>query len=275
MDELDLAKRAIRRNLLTEEQLREAQAYAQGGRTLLSVLLDLGFLKPDDLPSIFAPVPATDPFRARSPFKIVAIGVLVLAAVGGLLILAPARRAEPAPPPSVIVREAPPPPALAERLAALAADHLADAERQHRETGSFTPQTRDRLARAAALLEEAIRERPRETLYRLQLGRCRELLDQWEVALQIFRQVVEAHPDHGPALVGAARCQLLLPRHEGARADADRACSVAPHAEAFLVRGRALASLGYRDAARRDLEEAQRRDPSLGSAVGELLGRLR
>jgi tetratricopeptide (TPR) repeat protein len=277
MDELEFAKRAIRRNLLSEEQLREAQAYAQGGRPLLAVLLDLGFLKPSDLPSLFAP--AGDPpaaGRGRSPFVAAAIVAAFLAAAGiGLVTSQSSKRPAPPAPPRVVVRDAPPPPPLHEKLAALAADHLADAERQVRDMGSFTPPVRERLARAAALYEEAIRERPDDVELRLQLGRARELLDQWELALQIFRQVSEAHPENGPARVGAARCLLLLQRHGAAYSEADRACAAAPSAEAYLVRGRALMSLGRADAARSDFLEAQRRDRSLAPVVGPLLARLK
>ncbi|MFN3485896.1 MAG: hypothetical protein ACK44W_10500, partial [Planctomycetota bacterium] len=49
MDELDLARKAVRRRFLTEDQLREALSFAEGGRSLLSVLLDLGYLRPAHL----------------------------------------------------------------------------------------------------------------------------------------------------------------------------------------------------------------------------------
>jgi len=269
MDELELAKRAIRRNLLTEEQLREARAYAEGGRTLLSVLLDLGFLKPADLHEIFSPASAPPPPRTRLlPYVAAgtATAVLLVVAFSLVSVRKAPRNAVPEIPRPIIIREpAPAGPPLADQLSAIARDHLDGAERQLRETGTLTPQMREQLARAAALYEESIRERPSEVAFRLGLGRARELLDQWEVALLIFRQVVEAHPRDGRALVGMARCLLLLQRPDQALEAADRACAVAPLAEAFLVRARALRSLGRHEAAQRDFDEARRRDAEVGS----------
>ena len=49
MDEVALMQSAVRRRRLTKEQLREAEEYARGGRSLLSVVLDLGYLTHADI----------------------------------------------------------------------------------------------------------------------------------------------------------------------------------------------------------------------------------
>ena len=41
MEERELLRLAVRRKRITEDQLRDAESYAQGGRSILSVLLDL------------------------------------------------------------------------------------------------------------------------------------------------------------------------------------------------------------------------------------------
>ena len=55
MDELSIARAAVARGLMNERQLQEAREIAAGGRSLLSILFDLGYLRPDDLEELTVP----------------------------------------------------------------------------------------------------------------------------------------------------------------------------------------------------------------------------
>ena len=76
MNEVELARKLVQRGVLGEPQLREAESYARGGRSLFSILLDLGHVRPEDLAALVPPPP---PAR-RGIFPIIAVGIALLAA---------------------------------------------------------------------------------------------------------------------------------------------------------------------------------------------------
>lgn len=270
MRDLDAATRARDRGFITPEQLREAQQFAAGGRSVLSVLLDLGHLKADDLLRLGDPAPA--PRASRGPFGLATAAALVLAAVGVLvLVLRPSPPAPIAVPPAVV--EALPPPRFADEAVARARRHLADVEGRLDGRGRPPAAGDAALRRAAALLEESLGEEPRGDDL-LVLARIRELLDEWEEARHLYRRGLESRPDDLRGLLGAARLSLLLQDPAAARLYADRACrsSDAP-AEALFLRGAAALSLGERASALPDLAEASRLDASLRPKIEALRSR--
>jgi tetratricopeptide (TPR) repeat protein len=286
MDELELAKRAVRRGLLTEEQLREARAFAEGGRSLVAVLLDLGYLKPQhvlELGDVPAPPPAPPARSGTAGWLLVAAAVGILGMVIGRS-CAPARtvyqsRWVPAPAPE------PPPPAAPElplggRLLIRANEVLAVAEERAAREPALSAETEGALHHAAALLEEALlppallpRESRRHALF--SLGRAQELAGRWEGASKSYAQALKENPGFTEARLGAARTKLLLQDPASAFAMADQACGEAsPPAEAFLVRAKARLAMGDGVRARQDLLSARTRNPALAAEVNRLLTRL-
>jgi tetratricopeptide (TPR) repeat protein len=280
MDELDLARKAVRRRLLTEEQLREALSFAEGGRSLIAVLLDLGYLRPVQLLELgeAPPPPPPPPRRPRAaPWIVLAVALLfvVAAAARGRVPTA----APPSPTPSAAPagpRAAPDFPAL---LARRAAQILRHAEAALSPEGRPPETSLPALGRAAALLEEALEgtrdrsEGPDPELL-LALGRARELLDQWEAAAELYRAALRRRPDDPAALTGAARVALLMLDYREGFRHADRACGISPSAEPLLLRGQARAGLGDREGARRDFLAAAEREPRCRDRASRLLRKL-
>ncbi len=254
--DIDLAQRAQQRGFVSAEQLREAQQFAAGGRSVLSVLLDLGHLKADDLLRLAA-APAA---RSNRIYWIV-----TLAALGVALLLAVLPRAVD-PQVREVYREREEA-SFSEQATARGRDLLADVERRLDARGR-PPAAADRdLRRAAALLEEGSRA---EDL--LSLARIRELLDDWEGSRDLYQRALAEGSAPLPALLGAARTSLLLRDTEAAHAHADRACSFPrPAAEALYLRGAAALALGRNDAARADLAEAARLDSSFRPRVESII----
>ncbi len=264
--DIDLAQRAQQRGFVSSEQLREAQQFAAGGRSLLSVLLDLGHLKADDLLRL-AEAPA--PTRSNRIFWIVTLAALVVAVLGAVLLSA-AREVR------VVVLDQDEASAVEASFADQAGVRgrviLDDVERRLDARGR-PPAAADRdLRRAAALFEEAAR--PEDLL---PLARIRELLDDWEGARELYQRTLADGDGPLPALLGAARTSLLLRDAEAAHAFADKACGLPqPAAEALYLRGAAALSLGRNDAATADLAEAARIDASFRPRIQSLVsGKLR
>lgn len=237
MRDVDLARRAQQRGFVTAEQLREAQQFAAGGRSLLSVLLDLGYLKPDDLLRL-GETPAA-PRSRKLPW--ILIGAAPIAALFVAVLWPSTSR-------PMELQGGPPSDEPAPRFSEQAVDRarqiLARAERSLDGRGR-PPASADRdLRRAAALLEEATAEAPRPE-DQLSLARIYELLDEWEGSRALYQRVLADWPDLLPALLGAARTSLLLRDPAEARLLAERACArPQPPAEAYFLRGAAAHAQG-------------------------------
>lgn len=264
--DVDLARRAVQRGLLTENQIREAREFAAGGRSVLSVLLDLGHLKPDDLLAL-----GDAPVRLRSNrvFWIATFCALGVAVVAALALAAGGRPSAPLPLPPPTILATPFADSLASRVAGL----LQGVERSLDASGRPPASRIGELRRAGALLEELMAERSRAEDV-ASLGRVRELLDEWELAREAYARAVALDPAAGPALLGAARLSLLLQDPAAARDFARRACErPSPPAEAYYLRGAAAHALGEATASQEDLATAARLDPAYAPRVRELLGR--
>jgi hypothetical protein len=269
VNDLDVARRAAQRGFITPEQLREARQFAAGGRSVLSVLLDLGHLKPDDLLSLGDPPPRPRVIRVFWLATIAAGGVAVLGAL--FLLASPVPLA-----PQVVaytadlsVPPAPPPVSLADRALAI----LKSVETSLDASGRPPADRLGDLRRAAALLEEALPERdaPEDVLA---LARARELLDEWEGARSLYCRILKENGKDQPALLGAARTCLLLRDAESSRAYANKACALPPpSAEALFARGAAGMALGQDAAAVVDFSQACRLDASFNARVNALLSR--
>ena len=269
VNDLDVARRAAQRGLITHEQLREARQFAAGGRSVLSLLLDLGHLKPADLIMLGDPPPRPRVIRV---FWFATVAAGVAAVLGAFFWFA----AAPSAPPPVFAfsYEAGPPAApLPDSIAERALGILVSVE------GSLGPSGRppaDRLGdlrRAAALLEEAMPERdaPGDLLA---LARVRELLDEWEGARALYRGVLKEREGDLSALLGAARTCLLLRDAESSRVYANRACALPPTSpEALFARGAAVLALGHDAAAALDFTQACEIDASFQPRVAVLLSR--
>jgi hypothetical protein len=95
MDELSIARAAVARGYLTERQLAECRDIAGGGRSLLAILLEMGYLRPETLATLLAPRRVD----GRALFWFVA-GALPAFAIGAALALfATWSREAPVPPP--------------------------------------------------------------------------------------------------------------------------------------------------------------------------------
>ena len=276
MDELDLARRAVRRDLLTEDQLREAQAYAAGGRSLLSVLLDLGYLKPQDVGDLTLQRPAPAP-SGGSWFKT----ILLVGATAAVSALAARGCSDDgghfrdrvvsftAPPTTVRDHEG-----FWVSLTLRSTDVVRRAESLKKQTGTLSAETERQVQHAAALLTEAIAEGADGVTAIASLALAHELLDRWERAAEWYRKGL-AREEHNAVLnLGLARILLSLDRPAEAHSHATAACSGETAGEAFLVRARASMELGAYDKARADLGMALQRDPALRNPVRALQQRL-
>ncbi len=75
MDEQSIARAAVSRGLDSEVQLRECREIAAGGRSLLAILIEMGYLRAEDLETLFAGRPAT-PAPRRGALGWVLLGAL-------------------------------------------------------------------------------------------------------------------------------------------------------------------------------------------------------
>lgn len=267
MNDLDVARRAVHRGLISADQLREAQQFAAGGRSLLSILLDFGHLKPDDLLKL-GDAPRPRVIRVFF-YATVAAGA---AAILGALVWAIAATEPPWQAPAA--QEVPPAPVpLSDQLADRAFRIMRDVEENLDPLGRPPADRLADLRRAAALMEEALPERdaPEDLVV---LARARELLDEWERARGLYVRVLRERPDEPAALVGAARASLLLRDVAASRLYAEKACALrSPPAEAFFARGSALLALGDDAAAALDFSQACRVDAGYHSRVAALRAR--
>jgi len=269
VNDLDVARRAAQRGLITHEQLRDAQQFAAGGRSVLSLLLDLGHLKPADLINLGDPPPRPRVIRVFWFATIAAGSAAVLGAVFWLAAAPSAPRAFTAASPEAV----PPAVALSDSLAHRALGILASVEASLGPSGRPPASRLGDLRRAAALLEEAMPERdaPGDLLA---LARVRELLDEWEGARALYRGVLKEREGDLAALLGAARTCLLLRDAESSRVYANRACDLPPtSAEALFARGAAVLALGQDAAAALDFTHACEIDASFHPRVAVLLSR--
>jgi tetratricopeptide (TPR) repeat protein len=253
--DLDVARRAQVRGFITAEQLREAREFAAGGRSILAVLLDLGHLKPDDLLTLGD---APEKPRPGRPFWIATLGAILFACAAFTFTgLAPSAPAPVSPPPVMIA-----PSTFADQASEHARRRLAGVERALDARGRPTADGDRELRQAAALLEEAAADGPRIDDV-LALARIHELLDEWELARELYRRALAERPSSLGALLGASRTSLLLRDLVPARAYADRACAEPPApAEALFLRGSAAFAQGDGAAATADLAAASRLDAS-------------
>lgn len=272
MDELDLARRAVRRSLLSEEQLREAQSFASGGRSLLAVLLDLGYLRPQDivdLTSARTPEPAG---RSRwGTFFLLLLTVFVTAfftkECSRSSKLEPWLRSES----SVVTRDPRP---VGQVLTERAQLILAQAEGELKRAGTLSAETDRRVQHAAALLTEAISDGDGDLANLSALARANEMLDRWEAAVEGYRRALAKDDRNDFANLGLARVLLLLNHPREAYDHATAASTGAFAGEALVVRAKASLNLGNKPDARADLDLALKRDPSLRTAVRALQTRL-
>ncbi len=273
MDETEFARRAVGRKLLTEEQLRDAENYAAGGRSLLAVLLDLGYLKPQDLGDLHAPASSLP-----SPPRKSARGIWIFfIAIAGLLGVLFGAGLSPRPTEHVTTTvEVPPPPGpgLFLRIIGAAEQRLARGLDLHRRGQGQGAEAERELQAAMALADEALELAPAgdrsAARVRQVAAHAQELLGRWETARDSYRILLSSAPDHGPALAGLARVLLYLGRFDEAKDQADRACAAAPSGETFLARAEVRKAQGDKAGARADLAEARRRDPALHAEANKL-----
>lgn len=277
MDELDLARKAVRRRFLTEDQLREALSFAEGGRSLLSVLLDLGYLRPAHLLELNqSPASPPPPPRSRrlapwiAPAAVAILLAVFITTRPPFSSLPP--RTRPLPPSGFEPAEV----NFSAFLARRARQILGQAEAGLSPEGRPPENALAALRRAAALLEEALEQTPDDPPLEnlLALARIRELLDQWEGAAELYRAALRRRPNDPAALTGAARVALLMLDYREGFRHADRACGISPSAESLLLRGQARAGLGDREGARRDFMAAAEREPRVRERAARLLRKL-
>jgi len=271
MDELDLARRAVRRGSLSEEQLREAQSFASGGRSLLAVLLDLGYLRPKDVADLTQVAPAQPAARSatRTLFVILFTAAVTAFAVKSCEPHAPQFFRES--PPTVIHQVTPIGPVLLDK----ALQALSEVDDQVKRTGALLDAPSEKRVRhAAELLEEAMAQGSDPLITSTALGRAHELLDHWETAAEWYRKAIHQEERDPGANLGLARVLLLLDRPLQAHTYATTACQAGYIAEAYLVRAKANMNLGNKREARTDLDLALKRDPGLRVAVRALQQRL-
>ncbi len=271
-----MARKAVERGLLTEEQLREARTFAEGGHSVLAVLLDLGYLKPDALLDLAEtrPAPAAQAPPRRRRTLLLAV---TLAAVTAAITAWAAQRERVVyvrvPAPAAPAPLEAPPMSTAQELQRRGAALLESAERILPDPGTvLTPEVRSLLERALVLLEESVRDTPNRVS--LPLARVREHLRLWKSAAETYARLERSDPSNGEALLGWARVALARSDPTLALSLSERACSLPnPRAEAFLLRGRANLALDRRVEARDDLRKAAELDGSLGTRVRSLLDR--
>jgi tetratricopeptide (TPR) repeat protein len=279
VEEIDLARRAVRKGLLTEDQLREARSYAAGGRSLVSELLDRGYLRFQDLPDLLKPPESAAPRRRVAGWLLTAalVGIACSLVLTSLSRPVERHRLPPAPPVA-----APPEPAPGEAFVRRAQALLADCAAPIAEGRRGSPEVVRKLATAEALYLEALQPasglvEPGRNAAVLGFALTREFLEKWEEAAAVYDEVLAKNPSHPDALLGRARMSLSLGKPVLALAMTDRLCRLSsdPPAEAYLLRGQAEAALGDRSAAYRDLDDAVRRDASLKARADDVRRALR
>jgi predicted negative regulator of RcsB-dependent stress response len=279
MDELDLARRAVRRSLLTEEQLTLARGYASGGRSLLAVLLDLGYLRPEDVIGLALQRPPPHP-PARSPLK--AFGLVAVTVIVTALITRSCSeernlaQEEGLPPPVELtptVRSGGPegPWAMVLLRSSLV---VRAAAAEQKLAGAISAKTEREVRHAAELLSEAVAQGADGVPTLISLARARELLDDWEGAAGWYRKALAREELEESAHLGLARVLLALDRPLQALQHATAASTGEFAAEAFLIRAKADMNLGNKEEARSNLDLALRRDPALRDKVHALEQRL-
>jgi tetratricopeptide (TPR) repeat protein len=267
VDETEFARRALGRKILTEDQLREARTFAGGGRSLLAVLLDLGYLKPQDLADLHdpaSPLPRT-PRKSRTLFWGFALGALTATAVALLIPTPPRTR--------TVTRTVELPaaaPDLRGHLVAAAEERLGRAHELQR-AGEYGPRAEQELRTAQALAEEVLAGAPRHLRARCALARALEMMGDWGPARDVYRDVLKDESRYGPALAGLARVLLYQGSIDEALAQAEKACSNAPSGEAFLARAEVRKARRDREGSEKDLAEAVRREPRLAADARKLL----
>lgn len=292
MDEAELARRAIERRAITEEQLREAKSFAEGGRSILSVLLDLGYLRADQLPALLE-TPAPPPPRPRRLRWIAALAVTGLLAFfwgRGCADPAPsARTVLPSPVVTDLIRDAArlseeneklrrqassPDRTALDYLRAQGLQKSMDAQVQLKIASRLTPEVRSLCQEAAALLVVVAARSGLNDEEFLALGNSREVLAEWDLAFEAYLQAARKNPRQGKALLGAARAALELDRPAEALRYAQASIALKPSGEAYLLRGRSRLQSSLKEAARQDFLKARELDPSLGPAAANLIERI-
>jgi predicted negative regulator of RcsB-dependent stress response len=279
MDELDLARRAVRRSLLTEEQLSMAQAYASGGRSLLAVLLDLGYLRPQDVADLALQRLPPSPPR-RSPLK--TLGLLAVTAIATALISRSCSDergfAQGRPLPRAVEEPSGPGVRGSEgpwaQVALRSSEAIRRAAAEQKRSGTISPKTELEVRHAAEVLSEAVAQGADGVPALTSLARARELLDDWEGAAAWYRRALAREELEESAHLGLARVLLALDRPLQALEHATAASTGEFAAEAFLVRAKADINLGNKEEARSNLDLALRRDPELRDRVRALEQRL-
>lgn len=292
MDEFELARRAVERRTITEDQLREAKSFAEGGRSLLSVLLDLGYLRADQLSALLeTPAPPPPRPRRRGWFAALFIGVLLAFFAGRWGV----RRSE-SPAEAKLKKENEYLRALIaqkdrefesarlnmsnrnrslfEDLRSRGMEYLADGETRIKAAGQLTPEARSRLQRGAAFLDAAETADRLDVHHLIAVGRAREILQEWDAALEAYVKAMKTDSRQIQPLLGAARAALELNLPGDALRYAQASIALKPTGEGYLLRGRSRISGSFRDAARQDFLKARELDPSLGPVVANLLERL-
>lgn len=287
MDEQELARKVVARRLVTPDQLHEAQSYARGGRTLLSVLLDLGYLRPEDAVELSRGAPQPTLVRETLPRNLKLYMALSVAGIVAAIAYFVSTRSTleivhvpavegPAPAPATDR-----PMSFAQQLVARANALIATGSQ---DLPSGDPAVSKKgaadLRSAAALLEQALREDPPldRTLTigaLVQLGQARALLQEPEAALEAYEHAIRVDPRAPDALLPAARLCLQLKRLEQAHDFASRSYEdgVGAGGESLLLRAEAAIELGRKDEARQDLERL-RGFSTFAPRAEELLKRL-
>jgi len=291
VDEAELARRAVERRAITEEQLREAKSFAEGGRSILSVLLDLGYLRADQLSALLE-TPAPPPPRPRR-WRWVA--TLFLAGILAFFIgrceghhsqssSGEKLEAENEHLRAVIDQKdrehesarlelSNQYRSLFENLRARGMAGVADGEARLLKSGQLTPEARSRLQQGATLLDVAATVGRLDVHHLTALGRAREYLQEWDPALEAYVEAMKSNSRQLQPFLGAARAALELNRPGDALRYAQASIAQNPTGEAYLLRGRSRLASGFRDAARQDFQKARELDPSLGPVVANLLDR--
>ncbi len=277
MDELDLARRAVRRDLLTGEQLREAQSYAAGGRSLLSVLLDLGYLRPQDVGELAAQRPATAaPARSRVKTLFLLGATILLTA---LVTRGCTETVHDGMQVNRVVHEFVPKSEATDdqmfwvEVSFRATETLKAAGEQRKRAGLLSAETERDIRHAAELLAEAVARCPEAAPF-VALARAHEMLDHWESAAEWYRKGLAREKYNDTANLGLASVLLALDRPLQAHQHATAACTGEFAAEAFLVRAKADMNLGNKEEARAELDLALQKDPALHDQVRSLQLRL-
>ncbi len=288
MEDDELARRAADLRLITREQYDEAKSFAAGGRSMLSVLLDLGYLRADQLPSLIDSSPPPRPPRRGWVW---AATLFALGAAGAILFMRPHAEAplprQQAPLQHAMAlaklaeeneelraRLASPDRAACEYMRLRGLRGLSEAETRLKDTDRLTPGIRRLFEESAALLESSF-ERVTPGDEELEaLGCAREILLEWDRALESYKRALAVNPRNPRALRGAARAALELGMNDEALVYGRASTEVSPTGEAYLIMGQAAMRAGRMDEARRFIIKSREIDPSLGPSAANLLERL-